>query len=226
MDLFCNQNQVNMEIIIINGSPRHDGNTVRMCRAFEKGAEASGKNISTGIIHLCDLEFKGCRSCFACKLKGGKSYGTCAVADALSPVLERVKKADVLVLASPVYFMDVTGAMRSFLERLLFPLATYEAGYRTIAPRRMPVVTVYTMNVPKEMAPLVMMDDLERFIGHVFSPPRRLCAYNTYQFNDYSRYAVEVFSEEEKRKYRDDIFPQELEAAAHMGREIACEVAG
>ncbi|MCX4291581.1 MAG: flavodoxin family protein [Odoribacter sp.] len=209
-----------MEIIIINGSPRHDGNTVRMCRAFAEGAESSGKNISTRMIHLCDLEFKGCRSCFACKLKGGKSYGTCAVKDALSPVLERVKKADALVLASPVYFMDVTGTMRSFLERLLFPLATYEAGYRTIALRRMPVVMIYTMNVPREMAPLAMMDDLERFVGHVFSPPRRLCAYNTYQFNDYSKYIVEVFSEADKRRYRDNIFPQELRAAEEMGREI------
>ena len=209
-----------MEIIIINGSPRHDGNTVRMCRAFAEGAESSGKNISTRMIHLCDLEFKGCRSCFACKLKGGKSYGTCAVKDALSPVLERVKKADALVLASPVYFMDVTGTMRSFLERLLFPRATYEAGYRTIAPPRMPVVMIYTMNVPREMAPLAMMDDLERFVGHVFSPPRRLCAYNTYQFRDYSKYIVEVFSEADKRRYRDDIFPQELRAAEEMGREI------
>lgn len=210
-----------MEIIIINGSPRHDGNTVRMCRAFAEGAAASGENISAGIIHLYDLEFKGCRSCFACKRKGGKSYGMCAVKDALSPVLEKVKKADALVLASPVYFMDVTGAMRSFLERLLFPFATYEAGYKTIAPRRMPVVTIYTMNVPQEMAPLAMMDGVDSFVGHVFSPPRRLCAYNTYQFDDYSKYAVEVFSEADKREYRDKVFPQELRAAAEMGREIA-----
>lgn len=136
------------------------------------------------------------------------------------PRFREGEKADALVLASPVYFMDVTGTMRSFLERLLFPLATYEAGYRTIAPRRMPVVMIYTMNVPREMAPLAMMDDLERFVGHVFSPPRRLCAYNTYQFNDYSKYIVEVFSEADKRRYRDDIFPQELRAAEEMGREI------
>lgn len=210
-----------MEIIIINGSPRHDGNTVRMCRAFAKGAESSGKNISVGMLHLYDLEFKGCRSCFACKLKGGRSYGTCVVKDALSPVLERVKKADVLVLASPVYFMDVTGMMRSFLERLIFPLATYEAGYRTIAPRRMPVATIYTMNVPQEAAPLAMMDSVDRFIGHVFSSPWRLCAYNTYQFNDYSKYAVEVFSEADKREYRERVFPQELQAAEDLGWEIA-----
>lgn len=215
-----------MEIIIINGSPRRDGNTARMCSAFAEGVKSSGKTVSSETVHLYELEFKGCRSCFACKLKGGKSYGKCAVKDALSPVLERVKNAAAVVFASPVYFMDITGEMRSFFERLLFPLATYEAGYRTVAPKRMPVVTIYTMNVVRELAPLAMMDTVDGFVGHVFSSPQRLCAYNTYQFDDYSKYAVEVFSEADKRKYRDEAFPQELRAAEDMGREIACMVAG
>lgn len=209
-----------MEIIIINGSPRTEGNTVRMCRAFAEGVKSSGKDISCEIINLYELNFKGCRSCFACKRKGGVSYGKCAVKDAAAPVLERVKNAAAVVFASPVYLMDVTGEMRSFLERLIFPLATYEADYRTIAPKRMPVVTIYTMNVPREMAPVAAFDNVENFIGHVFSAPHRLCAYNTYQFRDYSQYAVEVFSEADKREYRDKVFPAELQTAFDLGRKI------
>lgn len=210
-----------MEIMIINGSPRTDGNTARMCQAFVQGAESSGKDISFEIVNLYELDFKGCRSCFACKRKGAESYGRCVVKDAVSPILEKVKNADAVVFASPVYLMDITGEMRSFLERLIFPLATYEAGYRTIAPKRMPVVTIYTMNVPREMAPVAAFDNVENFIGHVFSVPQRLCAYNTYQFKDYSKYVVEVFSEVDKRGYRDQVFPKELQAACDLGRKIA-----
>lgn len=215
-----------MEIMIINGSPRTDGNTARMCRAFARGVESSGEAVSSAIVNLYELDFKGCRSCFACKRKGGASYGKCAVKDAAAPVLERVKNAAAVVFASPVYLMDISGEMRSFLERLIFPLATYEAGYRTIAPKRMPVVTIYTMNVPREMAPVAAFDNVENFIGHVFSPPQRLCAYNTYQFRDYSRYAVEVFSEADKREYRDKVFPGELQAAFDLGRKIADTIIG
>lgn len=215
-----------MEIIIINGSPRVDGNTVRMCQAFAGGVKSSGKNISFEIVNLYELDFKGCKSCFACKRKGAESYGKCVLKDAVSPVLEKVKNAGAVVFASPVYLMDITGEMKSFLERLLFPLATYEAGYRTIAPKRMPVVTIYTMNVPREMAPVAAFDNVENFIGHVFSPPQRLCAYNTYQFRDYSRYVVEVFSEAAKREYREKFFPEDLQAAFDLGHKIADTIAG
>lgn len=210
-----------MEIMIINGSPRTDGNTVWMCQAFAGGLKASGKDISFEIVHLYELDFKGCRSCFACKRKGAQTYGKCALKDDISPVLEKVKNADAIVFASPVYLMDITGEMRCFLERLIFPLATYEAGYRTIAPKRMPVVTIYTMNVPREMAPVAAFDTVENFIGHVFSTPQRLCAYNTYQFKDYSQYVVEVFSEADKREYRKKVFPEDLQAAFELGCRIA-----
>jgi len=64
-------------------------------------------------------------SCFACKLKGGESFGRCAVNDDLAPVLEEIKSTDAFILGSPIYFGDVTGKMRSFLERLLFPNPIY-----------------------------------------------------------------------------------------------------
>ena len=83
------------------------------------------------------------------------------------------------------------------------------------------MATIYTMNVPKEMFPETIVANIESFIGHVFNQPKRICAFNTYQFSDYSKYAVEVFDEESKRKYRDCIFPVELEAAFNMGMKMA-----
>ena len=165
-----------MEILIVNGSPRREGNTARMCRAFAEGVASAGRDVSVETVRLYDLDYKGCRSCFACKRRGAAGYGRCVVRDGLAPLLERALRADALVIASPIYLMDVTGAVRSLVERLLFPLSTYEAGYRTVAPRRIPVVMLYTMNVTRELLPAPQLDALEAFVGHVFTPPRRICA--------------------------------------------------
>lgn len=211
-------------VIIINGSPRKDGNTAKMCRAFTEGVKSQLPDATVETIHLYDFDFKGCRSCFACKLKGSKNYGRCAINDSIKPVLEKATKADILVLGSPIFFMDISAQMKAFIERLIFPFATYEAGYKTIAPKRCNVATVYTMNVPKEMFPEAIIANTESFIGHIFSQPKRICAFNTYQFHDYSKYVVEVFDEENKRKYRDCVFPVELDAAFNLGKEMAVNI--
>lgn len=208
-------------VIIINGSPRKDGNTAKMCRAFAEGVKSQLHAATVETVNLYDFDFKGCRSCFACKLKGSKSYGRCSVKDPIMAVLERASQADILVLGSPLFLMDVSSQMKAFLERLIFPFATYEAGYKTVAPKRCSVATIYTMNVTKEMFPEAIIENVESFIGHVFNKPNRICAFNTYQFSDYSRYAVEVFDEESKRKYRDDIFPLDLKSAFNLGVEMA-----
>lgn len=210
-----------MEILIVNGSPRREGNTARMCRAFAEGVASAGRDVSVETVRLYDLDYKGCRSCFACKRRGAAGYGRCVVRDGLAPLLERALRADALVIASPIYLMDVTGAVRSLVERLLFPLSTYEAGYRTVAPRRIPVVMLYTMNVTRKLLPAPQLDALEAFVGHVFTPPRRICACDTYQFERYDDYVVEVFSEQAKRRYRETRFPEELRAAFDAGRETA-----
>ena len=80
----------------------------------------------------------------------GASYGHCALKDDLSPVLAALEKADGLALGSPVYFGNVTGAMRSFQERLCFPYLVYDRRRSTIAPRRLAMACIYTMNVDAE----------------------------------------------------------------------------
>ena len=208
-------------IIIINGSPRKDGNTAKMCRAFAAGVKSQLQDATVETVNLYDFDFKGCRSCFACKLRGSKSYGFCSVKDPIMPVLGKAAQADILVFGSPIFLMDISAQMKAFIERLIFPFATYEADYKTIAPKRCNVATIYTMNVSKEMFPEAVITNIESFIGHVFNKPNRICAFNTYQFSDYSKYVVEVFEEESKRKYRDNIFPIELESAFNLGREMA-----
>lgn len=75
------------KIFIINGSPRKNWNTAKMCRSFADGANSKG--IETEIINLYDFNFSGCRSCFACKLKDGKNFGKCSYPDEITPILEK-----------------------------------------------------------------------------------------------------------------------------------------
>ena len=212
-----------MEIFIINGSPRKEGNTARLCRSFEKGVTDSGL-VKIRWVNLYELDYVGCKSCFACKRLGSKSLGKCAVHDDLCELLPAIYQCDGLVLASPIYFSDITGQMKSFLERLLFPLTTYEAGYKTLTQKRFPVQTIYTMNVTENEATAFhypeLFERVEQFVAHVFTTPKRLVAYNTYQFKDYRQYKVEVFSEKEKSAWRDTQFPQDQQIAYEAGHNI------
>jgi multimeric flavodoxin WrbA len=116
-----------VKVLAINGSPRKRWNTATLLNNVLEGAASQGAE--TELIHLYDLDYKGCRSCFSCKLIGGKSYGRCATKDDLTPVLEKIQLVDALILGSPIYFGEVTGAMRSFLERLLFPNTVYDENH-------------------------------------------------------------------------------------------------
>jgi multimeric flavodoxin WrbA len=76
-----------MKIIAFNGSPRKNWNTAMLLQKALEGAASEGAQ--TELIHLYDLNYKGCISCFACKTREGKSYGRCAVKDELTPVLKK-----------------------------------------------------------------------------------------------------------------------------------------
>jgi len=99
-----------MKVLAINGSPRKNGNTETVLDAFLKGAEDAGAE--TNKVRLVDIDFKCCRGCNACHKKG-----TCVIKDNLTPLFEEVSKADVLVLASPIYSMTVTAEMKAFIDR-------------------------------------------------------------------------------------------------------------
>ena len=217
-----------MKIFAVNGSPRKKGNTATVLEHFLEGARSAGAD--TELIHLYDLQASGCRSCFACKLRGGASYGHCALKDDLSPVLAALEKADGLALGSPVYFGNVTGAMRSFQERLCFPYLVYDRRRSTIAPRRLAMACIYTMNVDAETMrqhgypeTLAVMDG---YLGRIFSTPSVLYVTDTWQFDDYARYVADRFSEADKRRRREEQFPQECRQAFVMGQEMVQKLAG
>ena len=207
------------KIIIIDGGPRKNFNTASMLQKFADGAGSVSEDIEVKTVRLYGLDYKGCMSCMACKIKG-KASNVCKFRDALTSVLEDIADADGLVLGSPIYFGDVTGQMRTFLERLTFPWLSYN-DYSMTAPKRMPVVLVETMNGTPERNNSQGYGSMEYCIKSALGEPERLIAYNTYQVKNYDRYELAGFSEEAKRNYRDTHWEEDLNHAFEAGRRMA-----
>jgi len=98
-------------IVVLSGSPRKDGNTARLTEAFIEGAEAAGKEIS--LFRVAGLQIGGCRGCGHCF----KNQGVCIQQDDMQPILDALRKADALVLASPVYYFSVSAQLKLVIDR-------------------------------------------------------------------------------------------------------------
>ena len=100
-----------MNIVALYGSPRKKGNSAALTSRFLEKAEELGAE--TRRFYLNTLNMKGCQACMGCKTK--KDH--CIVNDDLTEVLDAARNADVLVLATPVYFGDVTAQLKMFIDR-------------------------------------------------------------------------------------------------------------
>lgn len=220
-----------MQIIAINGSPRKKWNTATILENAVAGAKEEAPEASAEIINLYSHEYIGCTSCFECKRLGGTSYGKCAVRDELQPILEKALAADVLLIGSPIYFSDMTGMLRCFLERLYFPNFVYDPDYSSIAPKKIRTAFFYTMNIPADMMTewryperLALMHD---FAGKLFGhKPLVQYVNNTLQFSDYSKYMCTVFDAAAKKRYREEHFPEDCQKAREIGASLAKDARG
>ena len=218
-----------MKFFAINASPRKHKNTATLLEKALEGAASAvpGQQVETQLIHLYDITYQSCVSCFECKRLGGKSYGSCALRDPLTPIMQQLAEADGIIFGSPVYFGGITGKMKSFLERFLFQYSVYDMHYSSLAPKKMPTAFIYTMNVTdavmREWGYLQNFRDTELFIEKMFTKPRLLYANDTYQFNDYAKYKVECFSEADKARHREQQFPVDCANAFAMGAAMAGE---
>lgn len=210
-------------VLAINGSPRKGWNTAMLLESALEGAASAGAQ--TELVHLYDLDFTGCTSCFACKLKGGKSYGRCAVRDDLSPVLDRAREADALILGSPIYFGTATGMMRCCMERLLYPYLVYTRPPASLNERTIPTAFIYTMNVSEEQmrenAYTVHIGWNESVLARTFGRAESLCSFETLQLEDFLKYVFSYADPEERRERRRTVFPQDRERAFALGARLA-----
>jgi len=209
-----------MKVIAINGSPRKNWNTHILLEKCLKGAKEAGA--VTEIIHLYDIQFKGCSSCLTCKLKGN-TVSKCVMKDALEPILQKICECDALVLGSPIYFASVTGKMNSFMERLLFPYSSYE-GKPSSFGEKINTAFIYTMNAPSFALRLIGYTKLfkyhQKLMKRIFGSYVSLAATATYQFDDYSKYAMTYFDGKKRLKRRETVFVEDCKKAFVLGKQL------
>ena len=102
-----------MKVLMINGSPRKDGNTALALAEMRKVFEKNG--IETEVYEIGTQTITGCRACGACA-----KLGRCVVDDAVNEVATKLAEADGLVIGSPVYFASANGTLVSLLDRLFY----------------------------------------------------------------------------------------------------------
>ncbi|MFA5105133.1 MAG: flavodoxin family protein [Candidatus Margulisiibacteriota bacterium] len=103
------------KVLIISGSPKKNGNTAQLIEWFAQGARSKGADVN--IVHAAFLKFRvnGCTACRKCqKIKEYK----CAIADGAANVLADMIKADVIVMATPLYFFDASAQIKQIIDRM------------------------------------------------------------------------------------------------------------
>lgn len=102
-----------MKVVAFCGSARKDGNTARMVREAFGPLEAAG--VQTELVQLAGQTLRGCRACYQCM---EKKDGRCSTKDdAVNDYIAKMVEADGILLASPVYFSDVSSEMKALIDR-------------------------------------------------------------------------------------------------------------
>ena len=110
-----------MNILVLNGSPRPRGETAKMVAAFRAAAEGAGHTVT--VIDVCRLNIHGCLACEYCH---GKGQGVCVQKDDMQQIYEKLPETDMLVLASPIYYHNISGQLKCVIDRFyaaLYPKA-------------------------------------------------------------------------------------------------------
>lgn len=100
------------KVLILSGSPRRGGNSDLLCDAFLDGAQEKGHSVEK--IFIREQKIGYCNACYACR-----KSGVCVLKDGMQHVLDSMRQADVIVLASPVYFYAIDAQMKAVIDRTL-----------------------------------------------------------------------------------------------------------
>lgn len=135
-----------MRILVLNGSPRPNGNTKGMVEAFREGAVSAGHHVD--VVDVCRLKINGCLACEYCHTKG---HGECVQKDDMRQIYDLLNEAEMLVLASPIYYHGISGQLKCVIDRF------YSAAYPTKPPHL------------KKVAMILSSGDADMYDGALFS---------------------------------------------------------
>lgn len=105
-----------MNILVLSGSPRPQGNTAAMVAAFAEGARESGHQVD--VVNICQKKIAGCLACEYCHQEGSGHERQCVQRDDMQEFYPLLDEAEMLVLASPIYYHSFTGQLQCAINRI------------------------------------------------------------------------------------------------------------
>ena len=135
-----------MKILVLNGSPRPNGNNKGMVNAFQEGAVSAGHHVD--VVDVCRLKINGCLACEYCHTKG---CGECVQKDDMQQIYALLNEAEMLVIASPIYYHGISGQLKCTIDRF----------YSAAAPGQLPK--------REKVAMILSSGDPDMYNGAIFS---------------------------------------------------------
>ena len=126
-----------MHVIMINGSPKAQGNTYHALKIIAD--ELEKHNITTEIMHIGNKNIRGCIACGACKTNQNEK---CIIDDEVNEAIQKMKNADGIIISSPVYYASMAGTLKCFIDRAFYVasgnggLFRHKVGASVVAVRR------------------------------------------------------------------------------------------
>ncbi len=114
-----------MKVVAFNGSPRKNGNTYHAIKMVTE--ELEKENIKVEIVHVGSKVIRGCIACYKCAQNKNEK---CSIDDEVNGWIQKIKKADGIILGSPVYFSGIAGTFKCFLDRAFFVSAVNGGLFR------------------------------------------------------------------------------------------------
>ena len=114
------------KVVVISSTPRRGGNSEVLAKEFARGAVDSGHSVE--VIDLRDYHLNYCVACYSCT-----ESGKCVIGDGMNEITEKLLEADVIVLATPVYFYSMSGQLKVFIDRLVPSYTKIKADIYIIA---------------------------------------------------------------------------------------------
>jgi len=150
-----------MKAVLINGSPKSNGSTALLIETVASGMKDAG--IQTNLFNLSQMNINYCQGCYACL-----SSKICIQQDDMKLLIDNVLRSDILVMASPSYWGDVTAQMKTFIDRSL-PLCDTKG--KTIVPPGKKGISIAVRAGQSEAEALKLVGTFEHYMGHLGIKP-------------------------------------------------------
>lgn len=138
------------KILILNGAGKRNGNTARLINSFKAGAEVSGNEVKE--FYLQNMNIHGCLDCQGCARKPAGTVRACVQNDDMNEIYDYFAECDILVFASPVYWFDITGTLKTAVDRLYAPQRNN--GFDNV---KKDTILIMTAGAPVESNPVPLM---------------------------------------------------------------------